>query len=387
LKIPDPDIQYIMSLLKAIARCRPGEIAEIGGKALLASARPLAVKIHIEIDGIEPDDFEHGRPGDIGRLIRAISDYNLVDLKAERRYPNHLSVSTDSEKLVCIAVIKHLGNPVGLAAAVSDEREISYFPTEEGVYLVSSQLGARIHSLLTPGSRNAMEIMGRRMLKELSRYGAGGVALGPVGEKGSWVTVSLRESGIVRDDIDIPSSIDINVIKSGAVFDRKSADAIWPDHGFESGIWITDLSGYTAALGFVEKKSLTKQTKSRVNELVESLSGADADYIIKSFERLKSEFKALVKSERAAAITETAVTVNHEINNPLTAILGNTQLLLMAQEDLPKETVAKLKAIEKSAVQIRETTGKLMSIVEPVKIPYASGLDMIDIESSKKKEK
>ena len=34
-----------------------------------------------------------------------------------------------------------------------------------------------------------------------------------------------------------------------------------------------------------------------------------------------------IEKERMGAIVETAVTVNHEINNPLTAILGNVQLL------------------------------------------------------------
>jgi signal transduction histidine kinase len=80
------------------------------------------------------------------------------------------------------------------------------------------------------------------------------------------------------------------------------------------------------------------------------------------------------------------VTINHEINNPLTAILGNAQLLLMAKDKLPPDIVSKLETIERSAVRIRETTSKLMSIIEPVTSSYVSGLEMIDIEKSKKKK-
>jgi hypothetical protein len=57
----------------------------------------------------------------------------------------------------------------------------------------------------------------------------------------------------------------------------------------------------------------------------------------------------------------------------------------MNKDKLPKETVTKLQTIEKSAIQIRETTAELMTIIEPVRKHYASGLEMIDIEKSKKK--
>jgi two-component system, NtrC family, sensor kinase len=124
----------------------------------------------------------------------------------------------------------------------------------------------------------------------------------------------------------------------------------------------------------------------RAKERIEARANDDAAYLSVSFEKLKTNFKQLVKSERAAAITETTVTINHEINNPLTAILGNTQLMLMSKDKLPPDVVTKLETIERSAIKIRETTAKLMSIIEPVTSSYASGLEMIDIEKSKKKK-
>jgi signal transduction histidine kinase len=145
-------------------------------------------------------------------------------------------------------------------------------------------------------------------------------------------------------------------------------------------------AGYHIAAGFEDKKFVNAGSAARVKEAFRRIIESDSEYLVKSFEKLKADFGRLVKSERAAAITETAVTINHEINNPLTAILGNTQLMLMAKDKLPADVVAKLQTIERSAIKIRETTTKLMSIIEPVTGPYASGLEMIDIEKSKKKK-
>ncbi|RME28174.1 MAG: hypothetical protein D6800_04200, partial [Candidatus Zixiibacteriota bacterium] len=70
----------------------------------------------------------------------------------------------------------------------------------------------------------------------------------------------------------------------------------------------------------------------------------------------------VVDRERLAAILETAVTVNHEINNPLTAILGNVQLLLMHRKDLDEDLAGKLKTIEASALRIRDITQRLLNL-------------------------
>jgi signal transduction histidine kinase len=86
-----------------------------------------------------------------------------------------------------------------------------------------------------------------------------------------------------------------------------------------------------------------------------------------------------VKKERLNAIIETAATVNHEINNPLTAVLGNVQLLLMRGGELDEEIVRKLKIVEESAIRIKEVTQKLMNISSDNVIEYTSGSKMIDL--------
>ncbi|MBU1689089.1 MAG: hypothetical protein KJ589_17235 [Proteobacteria bacterium] len=82
---------------------------------------------------------------------------------------------------------------------------------------------------------------------------------------------------------------------------------------------------------------------------------------------------------RLSAVTETAVTVNHEINNPLTAILGNVQLLLLKRSDLDEELAAKLRTIETSALKIRDVTQRLLHITSFRSVPYADGTSMLDL--------
>ncbi|HHI02063.1 MAG TPA: hypothetical protein ENL22_00910 [candidate division Zixibacteria bacterium] len=86
-----------------------------------------------------------------------------------------------------------------------------------------------------------------------------------------------------------------------------------------------------------------------------------------------------IKKERLNAIIETAATVNHEINNPLTAVLGNVQLLLLRTEELDEETIRKLKIVEESAIRIKEVTQKLMNITNDNVTEYTSGSKMIDL--------
>ncbi len=85
---------------------------------------------------------------------------------------------------------------------------------------------------------------------------------------------------------------------------------------------------------------------------------------------------------RAEAVVETAVTINHEVNNPLTAVLGNIQLLLLNAEEFSPEIRDKLRAVETSALKIKEVTQNLMRIIEPSVIEYTTGLKMVDLQKS-----
>ncbi len=93
-----------------------------------------------------------------------------------------------------------------------------------------------------------------------------------------------------------------------------------------------------------------------------------------------------IKKERLAAIIETAIAVSHEVNNPLTAVLGNAQLLRLRTRDLPPDVEEKLKIIEEAAGRIQEVTAALMRITEPSTLEYTPGIKMLDIFGSGQKE-
>ncbi len=51
--------------------------------------------------------------------------------------------------------------------------------------------------------------------------------------------------------------------------------------------------------------------------------------------------------------------LRHEVNNPLTGILGNAELLLKRRDRLPPQAVARLETIAELAVRLRETIRRL----------------------------
>ena len=99
---------------------------------------------------------------------------------------------------------------------------------------------------------------------------------------------------------------------------------------------------------------------------------------------LKKLQEMLIRQEKVAMFMETAVAVNHEINNPLAPILGNAQLLLRDQDKLDDVAVKRLKAIERNAQRIFEITQKLREIKDPVSTEYLGETKMLDLKESLK---
>lgn len=100
---------------------------------------------------------------------------------------------------------------------------------------------------------------------------------------------------------------------------------------------------------------------------------------LREVERLQSR---LLEAERLAAITEIAISINHEINNPLCSILGNTQLILMEKNKLDPKIIRKLRSIESEIVRIRKIADRLAHITRPVLKEYIGGKRMLDVERS-----
>ena len=93
-----------------------------------------------------------------------------------------------------------------------------------------------------------------------------------------------------------------------------------------------------------------------------------------------------VDAARLAAVREASVTINHEINNPLTAVLGNVQLLLLKEKDLPDEIRDRLEKIEESSMRIRDAVSRLMQLGEARSTSYINDTNMIDLGGEEKEE-
>ncbi len=118
------------------------------------------------------------------------------------------------------------------------------------------------------------------------------------------------------------------------------------------------------------------------DDFLEALSALLAlNYAAEGMGKGGAPAKEVLDKERLTAIVETAIAVNHEVNNPLTAILGNVQLLLLKRNDLDEELAAKLKTIEVSALKIKEVTQRLMHITSPRSVEYTEGTKMLDLSS------
>lgn len=68
-----------------------------------------------------------------------------------------------------------------------------------------------------------------------------------------------------------------------------------------------------------------------------------------------------IKSARTANFGEI---LRHEVNNPLTGILGNAEMLLARRDGLPASAIERLETIAHLAVRLRDTVRRLSSAAE-----------------------
>lgn len=95
---------------------------------------------------------------------------------------------------------------------------------------------------------------------------------------------------------------------------------------------------------------------------------------------LKEAQDNLVEKERLAAIGELVVKVNHEINNPLAAIISFTDLLLMSGAGINAQARGNLDNIRQAAYRIHEVTEALKKIETSGTDDYMEGVKMLKLE-------
>jgi len=84
-------------------------------------------------------------------------------------------------------------------------------------------------------------------------------------------------------------------------------------------------------------------------------------------EELEQKLRSLTADYQAKfdEMAELVARVRHEINNPLTGVLGQAQLLL--REDLNEKTRKRVQTIEELAIRMRDTVAQLRQVQRTMK--------------------
>jgi len=90
----------------------------------------------------------------------------------------------------------------------------------------------------------------------------------------------------------------------------------------------------------------------------------------------------LIAAEQLGVLAKLAISLQHEINNPLSVIVGNAYLLRSSELKDP-ERIAALQAVESSAKSIAEVLKRTKDMERLVTTEYVGGLEMVDLSSRK----
>ncbi len=96
-------------------------------------------------------------------------------------------------------------------------------------------------------------------------------------------------------------------------------------------------------------------------------------------ELLRREHVRRVAAERAAATSEMATALKHEIHNPLAALVAEAQLLEEAVSELPARHRESVLSMSDLAKRIQSLVDRAAEIEEPTRVEYLEGRWMTDL--------
>ena len=100
--------------------------------------------------------------------------------------------------------------------------------------------------------------------------------------------------------------------------------------------------------------------------------------LIDAYQKLKDAQDALIKSEQKNAVLATVVTTNHEINQPLTVLAGNLQLLEHKLKNPDNEKY--FQRMHQSLNRIEQTLAKLKEVDKVNLKSYVKEIEMLNID-------
>lgn len=134
--------------------------------------------------------------------------------------------------------------------------------------------------------------------------------------------------------------------------------------------------------------------RNTTEDMVKGLNCGASDYITKpvNFEeltarirthlRIKQLERELIKKEKLESILQMSVSIRHELNNPLTGVLGMSELLAL-DEDMPKaKRIEMATVIRDQSIRIRDIVQKMSKLTDAVAKGAYDVEKMIDIHKS-----
>ena len=99
---------------------------------------------------------------------------------------------------------------------------------------------------------------------------------------------------------------------------------------------------------------------------------------------IEKQQQQIIEMEKYQVLTQIAASISHEINNPLTTIIGNIELLLMKSINIDGITEQKLRVVLKEGKRIGKIIEKFRDIKKIVIKDYLgeTGEKMIDVDNS-----
>jgi signal transduction histidine kinase len=153
-------------------------------------------------------------------------------------------------------------------------------------------------------------------------------------------------------------------------------------------VFLLDQSGIEASSKQVLKRTVARLVEvapvivvaapERQSELTALLNSGATDFVARTGNfvpvavglverRLQLARMAMVPSSeeiKSARSDNFGEILRHEVNNPLTGILGNAEMLLARRDGLPASAIERLETIAHLAVRLRETVRRLSSAAE-----------------------
>lgn len=181
---------------------------------------------------------------------------------------------------------------------------------------------------------------------------------------------------------------DSDLLKALATLEDKMLATVRAEFGVQQLYTTLDYDGEKSLFSYPIRAG--KQTIGSVTGLAEGSRNLALEHefisILATTLRLIFGGQRQVDAARLEAVRQASVTINHEINNPLTAVLGNVQLLLLKEKDLPDEIRLRLEKIEESSLRIRDAVSRMMQLGEARATSYINGTSMIDIGSEEEED-